>query len=162
MVGGDQDVFDRARVVLEALGRPTLVGGHGAGQLAKLVNQLICGVMIEAVAEGLLLARAAGCDPATVREALRGGFADSHVLERHGRRMLDRDFRAGGKARMHLKDLRTAMEVASALRLELPLLERTCDVYGELVALGDGELDHSAILLALERRNREAVAASSS
>jgi 2-hydroxy-3-oxopropionate reductase len=153
MVGGEADDFARARPVLNALGRATLVGGHGSGQLTKLVNQLICGAMIVAVAEGLLLAREAGCDPAIVSDALRGGYADSFVLQNHGRRMIDRDWRPGGKSATHLKDLRTAGELASSLELDLPLLRRTTTLYDELVAQGEGDLDHSAVMLLLERRN---------
>lgn len=153
MVGGAHADFDRATPIFDALGQSTLVGGHGAGQIAKLVNQLICGVAIEAVAEGLMLAQQAGCEPIRVRTALGGGFADSLVLEQHGARMLERDWRARGKARTHLKDSLTAAELASTVGLTLPLLESTLDLYRGLVEHGGGDLDHSAVLLELERRN---------
>jgi 2-hydroxy-3-oxopropionate reductase len=153
MVGGSKAAFERARPVFETLGRPTLVGPSGAGQLAKLANQLIVGVTIGAVAEALLLAAGGGADPAAVREALLGGFADSRILQLHGNRMLDRNFVPGGTARTQLKDLDSALAEARAAGLTLPILERVDALYRDLVAAGDGALDHSGLLVGLERLN---------
>ncbi|MCW2307964.1 NAD(P)-dependent oxidoreductase [Rhodobium gokarnense] len=154
MAGGTERDFARARPLFEAMGRPTRVGGHGAGQAAKLVNQAIVGVTIGAVSEGLLLARKTGCDPAAVREALMGGFATSRILELHGQRMLDRNWTPGGAVRMQLKDLENAVAAAKAAGLGLPLTEAARDAYRDLAERpGGGDLDHSAYLLWLEERN---------
>jgi 2-hydroxy-3-oxopropionate reductase len=155
MAGGDSAAFDGAQSILSLLGRPTHVGPAGAGQLAKLVNQVICGVTIGAVAEGLVLAASGGADPGAVREALFGGFADSRVLSEHGERMVKRDFVPGGAAQLHLKDLNTALEVARGLELELPLANTVRDLFADLVEHGCGGLDHSAILVELERRSHQ-------
>lgn len=154
MVGGDEADFARAVPVLRHLGRPTLVGPAGSGQLAKLCNQTIVALTIGAVAEALLLAAAGGADPAKVREALAGGYADSLILKVHGERMLTRSFAPGGPSRMQLKDLRNILDAARDAGLELPLASRVTDLYASLVANGGGELDHSALLLEIERRSR--------
>ncbi len=156
MVGGRREDFDRAHDIFAALGRATLVGPHGAGQIAKLANQIIVGVTIGAVAEALLLAAAAGADPAAVREALRGGHAESRILEQHGQRMIDRTFLPGGRGTIHLKDMNTIIEAARDASLELPLSEATRELFQALVDGGGGDYDHSALLLALERRNAPA------
>jgi 2-hydroxy-3-oxopropionate reductase len=154
MAGGAPEVFARVRHVLAAMGRPTHVGPAGAGQLAKLANQLIVAGTIATVAEALLLAERGGADPAAVREALLGGFADSTILRLHGARMLTRDFRPGGPAKWQLKDTRTLAALADRLGLELPLARLVDDLFADLVAHGDGELDHSALIRELRRRNR--------
>jgi 2-hydroxy-3-oxopropionate reductase len=152
MVGGDEADVDRARPVLEVLGATiTHVGGPGAGQIAKAANQLVVALNIQAVAEALSLARAAGADPAVVRQALLGGFADSRVLQEHGERMLTRDFEPGGALRLHLKDLRIALELAAAHGAALPAAEHVAAAVAALVDAGHGELDHSALLLGYER-----------
>lgn len=156
MVGGRREDFDRAKDIFAPLGRATLVGPHGAGQIAKLANQIIVGVTIGAVAEALLLAAAAGADPAAVREALRGGHAESRILEQHGQRMIDRAFLPGGRGQIHLKDMNTIVEAARDASIELPLSEATRELFQELVDGGGGDYDHSALLLALERRNAPA------
>ena len=156
MVGGRQGDFDRSADIFAALGRATLVGPHGSGQIAKLANQIIVGVTIGAVAEALLLAAAAGADPAAVREALRGGHAESRILEQHGQRMIERTFLPGGRGAIHLKDMNTIMEAARDASLELPLSEATRELFQALVDGGGGGYDHSALLLALERRNAPA------
>jgi len=156
MVGGEEEHFERALPVLEAMGRPTRVGPAGTGQLCKLVNQVIVAVTIGAVAEGLVLAEAGGADRAAVRDAIRGGFAESRVLDYHGRRMLERDFVAGGQSWMQLKDLDTVHDVAADVGVELPLLEQIRALFRAFVDDGNGSLDHSAILLELERRNDQA------
>jgi 2-hydroxy-3-oxopropionate reductase len=151
MVGGERAAFDRARPLLETLGRPTYVGPAGSGQLAKCVNQLVVAVTIGAVAEGLLLASAGGADPAAVREAILGGFAESRILREHGARMLTRDFEPGGRSRLQVKDLDTILDVAGGIALELPFASLARELFRDLVENGDGELDHSALLLELER-----------
>lgn len=153
MAGGTQAVFDAAYDVLSVLGRPTRVGPSGSGQLAKLANQAIVAVTIGAVAEALLLAAAGGADPAKVRDALGGGFADSIILKQHGQRMLDRNFVPGGPARLQAKDLRTILGEASALKLDLPLAKRVAELYESALEAGFGNCDHSALLLEIERRN---------
>jgi 2-hydroxy-3-oxopropionate reductase len=153
MAGGTPEDFERARPLLAHLGRPTLVGPSGSGQLAKLCNQIIVALSIGAVAEALLLARASGADPAKVREALTGGFADSLVLQVHGRRMIDRSFAPGGASRLQLKDLRTILATAAEAGVNLPLAGHVAEIYESLVANGGGELDHSALMIELERLN---------
>jgi 2-hydroxy-3-oxopropionate reductase len=156
MAGGAQNDFDRVRPVLEPLGRPTLVGPTGSGQLAKLCNQTIVALTIGAVAEALLLARAGGADPAKVREAMAGGYADSLILKVHGQRMIDRAFAPGGPSRLQLKDLHNILAAASAAGLDLPLASRVTALYESLVAGGGAELDHSALVLEIERRSEAA------
>jgi 2-hydroxy-3-oxopropionate reductase len=153
MVGGSPEVFESARTVLAAMGRPTLVGPTGCGQLSKLANQVIVAVTIGAVAEALTLAAAAGADPARIREALSGGLADSMILELHGQRMLDRAWVPGGLMTTQVKDLRTILSVAHELRLELPLCGHVAELFESAVEAGFGNCDHSALLLEIERRN---------
>lgn len=156
MAGGEEADIDAVRPIFNALGRSlTHVGPAGSGQLAKIANQMIVGVTIGAVAEALLLAKAGGADPARVREALLGGFADSTILRQHGKRMIDGDFKPGGRASTQLKDMRTAAAQASASGLDLPISALTRDLYKEMCAAGRGDLDHSALYLLLaERRGR--------
>jgi 2-hydroxy-3-oxopropionate reductase len=151
MAGGDAAVFERVRPVLGILGRPTLVGPAGSGQLAKLCNQIIVAVTIGAVSEALLLASAGGADPAKVREALTGGFADSLILQQHGGRMLERRFPAGGPSKLQLKDLRTVEAEAAAASLDLPFARQVTAMFQSLVDRGGGATDHSALLLEIER-----------
>lgn len=153
MAGGDAAVFERARPVLEILGRPTHIGPAGTGELAKLVNQLIVAGTITVLAEALLLAERGGADPAKVRDAIRGGFAGSTVLEQHGARMITGDFRPGGPAKHQLKDTGTAVALARAIGLDLPVAELVDRLFADLVAHGDGDLDHSAIIRELRRHN---------
>lgn len=153
MAGGKAADIARAQPVLSVLGKVTRIGDTGAGQLAKLANQAIVGITIEAVSEALLLAAAGGADPAAVREALLGGFAQSRVLDQHGERMLTRNFVAGAPARIQLKDMRMIEAQAQALGLALPLVSAVKDAYARLVAAGLGEVDHSGLLLGLEQDN---------
>jgi 2-hydroxy-3-oxopropionate reductase len=153
MVGGSPEAFETARPSLEVMGRPTLIGRSGCGQLAKLANQIIVAATIGAVAEALLLATAGGADPAKVREALTGGFADSMILKLHGERMLNRAWIPGGRTFTQVKDLRTVLEFASSVGLQLPLSSRVAELFELSVAAGFGEYDHSALLLALEKMN---------
>jgi 3-hydroxyisobutyrate dehydrogenase-like beta-hydroxyacid dehydrogenase len=153
MAGGDEALFARLRPVLEVMGRPTLVGAAGTGELAKLVNQLIVAGTIAIVAEGVLLAERGGADPAKVRTALLGGFASSTILDQHAPRMIAGDFRPGGPARHQLKDTATAVALARELGLGLPVTELVDGLFDDLVAHGDGDLDHSALIRELRRRN---------
>jgi 2-hydroxy-3-oxopropionate reductase len=153
MVGGSEADYARGEPVLQALGRPLRVGPAGAGQLAKLANQIIVGLEIAAVAEALLLASQGGAEPARVREAMSGGFADSLVLQIHGERMLERKFLPGGAARIHLKDFTNIVAEAEACGLELPFSRTALELFRSLVERGGGGYDHSALLLELEHRN---------
>jgi 2-hydroxy-3-oxopropionate reductase len=153
MAGGEPEAFVRVEPVLRAMGRPIHVGPHGAGQLAKLANQIIVGVTIGAVAEALLLAKEGGADPGKVREALRGGFAESRILELHGQRMVERDFVTKGRSVTHLKDLDNALDAADRLGVAAaPYTALTADLFRGLLEHA-GDLDHSGLLVELERRN---------
>jgi 2-hydroxy-3-oxopropionate reductase len=152
MVGGRAETLDEIRPVMRALCRTIVhVGPNGAGMLTKACNQLVVGSTIEAVAEALTLARAAGVDPARVREALLGGFAASRVLEVHGQRILDRDFEPGGRVSMHAKDAQIIIDTAASLDVPLPGFMPVAAGFEQLVANGSGELDHSALVLLLEQ-----------
>jgi 3-hydroxyisobutyrate dehydrogenase-like beta-hydroxyacid dehydrogenase len=158
MAGGTQDAFERACPLLEVMGRPTHVGPAGTGQLSKLVNQMIVASTIVTVAEAVLLAERGGADPAKVREALLGGFADSTILRQHALRMIERDFQAGGPAKYQVKDTTTAVKFGRTVGLELPILQVVDKLFGDMVAHGDGDLDHSAIICEIGRRNGLAIA----
>ncbi len=152
-VGGEAADMKRARPVLQSMGRPNLIGPLGAGQSAKLANQLIVAITIGAVAEAFKLGESAGCDPAILRTALRGGFADSRILELHGERMVKRDFAPGGRSRSQLKDIHNALAVAGEAGLKLPLADAAEAGFRSLVEDFDGgDLDHSAYYLWLEKR----------
>jgi 2-hydroxy-3-oxopropionate reductase len=153
MVGGSPDHFAYAEPVLRTLGTPTLVGPSGTGQVAKLGSQTVVAGAIAAVAEALLLAKASGADPAKVREAWLGGFADSKILRIHAMRMLNRDFRPGGHVRTHRKDLDAAIVSADSAGLNLPLLRFLHNTFVDLCDRGLGPADHAALVLALEARN---------
>ncbi len=128
------------------------MGEAGAGHTLKVINQLMVGLYIEAVAEALLLAERQGLEPRKVQEALKGGFADSKVLQIHGTRMIERRFVPGARVKTQLKDLRLAQKLAQQAGLQLPHLESALGFYAELEALGDGDLDHSALFKRLESR----------
>ncbi|WP_375257044.1 NAD(P)-dependent oxidoreductase [Citreimonas sp.] len=151
MAGGDAETFAIARPVLLALGRPVHVGPSGAGMLAKLANQAIVGITIGAVAEAMLLLERGGADPAAVRDALKGGFADSTVLQLHGARMTDRAFAPGALCTTQLKDMQNALAEAEALGLTLPMARAIRDRYLRLIDAHDGaaEMDHAALFLDL-------------
>ena len=151
MVGGKPEAFERAKPLFEKMGKNiTLVGGVGDGQTAKVANQIIVGLTIEAVAEGLTFAKKAGADPAKVRDALMGGFASSRILELHGERMIKRTFDPGFRIRLHRKDLSLAVDAAKALNLMLPNAAATQQLMNAAIAMGDGEMDHSALVRTLE------------
>jgi|TARA_R110000751_G_scaffold4113_11_gene19270 3-hydroxyisobutyrate dehydrogenase-like beta-hydroxyacid dehydrogenase len=148
MVGGEPDIFQRVDRIFKVLGnRVTYVGQAGAGQIAKAANQMIVGVTIAAIAESFSMAEEAGVNIASLREALTGGFADSTVLQQHGKRMIERNFEPGGKAITQRKDLYQALEFSETdLGLELPMTRLAMELYDELIDLGGGELDHSALI----------------
>ncbi|KIC47273.1 2-hydroxy-3-oxopropionate reductase [Ruegeria sp. ANG-S4] len=154
MVGGDLDVLERVRPVLSAMGRPVHVGPSGAGQLCKLANQSIVAVTISAVAEATLLAQQGGADPAALRAALKGGFADSVILQQHGERMSEGNFVPGGLSKFQLKDLDNTLEAARGLGIELPSTQSVRDRFEYLInEMGGAELDHSALYQELRKRN---------
>ena len=153
MAGGTLEDFERAGDILQPLGRATHVGPAGAGMLAKCTNQVIVAITIGAVAEGLLLAAAGGADPAAVRQAITGGFADSRILQEHGRRMLERDFVPGGPSRMQMKDLDTALDAAAEASVSLPITAKLQELFRALIDAGGKDFDHSALLLELERQS---------
>jgi len=147
MVGGDVDAFARARPILETVGkRVTHLGPVGSGQVTKLANQLIVAQTIDAVAQALRMAELAGVDPAMAREAMLGGFADSRILDLHGDRIVRRDFVAGGRAALQLKDVRLICELAESVGLNSPTLANSLERWEELVdRRGQGNLDHSGL-----------------
>jgi 2-hydroxy-3-oxopropionate reductase len=152
MVGGDETAFNKAKPLFEAMGKTvSLIGASGAGQVAKACNQILTGVGVAAVAEAMNFATKSGVDAAKVREALLGGFAYSRILENHGQRMLDRNFKPGFKAWMHQKDMRIVMEEAHRLGLALPSSAATAQMFNALVGSGLGEDDSIAMLKLLER-----------
>jgi 2-hydroxy-3-oxopropionate reductase len=152
MVGGKEKTFLRVKPLFNVLGKNVVhVGDHGAGQVAKACNQIVAALTIEAVSEALTFARKNGVDAARVREALMGGFAGSKILEVHGQRMLDNDFKPGFKVRLHQKDLRIVMEDAHQLGIGLPGAALVAQHLNALMGSGDGELDSSAIVKVIER-----------
>ena len=152
MVGGKPEAFERVRPLFEVMGKKvTLVGASGAGQVAKACNQILTGVGVIAVAEALNFARASGVDAAKVREALLGGSAYSAILENHGQRMLERNFKPGFKAWMHQKDLRIVMEEAHRLGLMLPSAAAAAQLFNAMIGAGMGEDDSIGVLQLLER-----------
>lgn len=153
MAGGKAQDFTRAQPVFAVLGRATHVGPHGAGQLAKLANQMIVGITIGAVAEALLFAAKGGADMAKVREAISGGFADSRILALHGQRMVERDFAPRGRMTVQLKDLDNALITAQEIGFDAPITTLFDTLYRDGVEHGLGQLDHSGLFVELASRN---------
>ena len=152
MVGGPEGTFERVRPIFALMGKNiTLVGGNGDGQTAKVANQIIVALNIEAVAEALLFAAKAGADPARVRQALMGGFAASKILEVHGERMVKRTFDPGFRIELHQKDLNLALSSARALGMSLPNTAMAQELFNSCVAHGGKAWDHSAMVRALEK-----------
>ncbi|MFY8084758.1 MAG: 2-hydroxy-3-oxopropionate reductase [Rubrivivax sp.] len=152
MVGGDEAVFERVKPLFALMGKNiTRVGAAGAGQVAKVANQIIVALNIEAVAEALLFAAKAGVDPAQVRQALMGGFAASRVLEVHGERMIKRTFDPGFRIELHQKDLNLALSSARALGVSLPNTATAQELFSACAAHGGRAWDHSAMVRALEK-----------
>jgi len=155
MAGGEDGAFEKARPLLSAMGRPTLVGPSGTGQLAKLANQGIVATTIGIVAEAMLLMQSAGADMNRLREALKGGFADSIILQQHGKRMAEGDFTPGGRSVLQLKDLNNLLEEATSLGLALPQAELQQARYHRFVYELDGaDLDHAGLFLELKDRQK--------
>ena len=154
MVGGEAESFAKAEPVLSAMGRPVHVGPSGSGQLSKLANQGIVAVTIAAVAEAMLLLREGGADPAAVRAALKGGFADSTILQQHGARMTEGDFAPGGLSKLQLKDLDNLLHESGGLGLSLPTAQMVRDRFSHFVHQMDGaDKDHSGLYLELLAQN---------
>ena len=157
MVGGSDQAFQQALPWLQILGeRITHVGDTGAGQIAKSANQMIVGLTIAAVAEAFTLANANGVEPEKIREALFGGFAHSRILELHGERMIKNDFQARAKCSIQRKDIKEAIELASASNCNLPSLETNLKLWDYMIEENMGDLDHSALLLAISGQKKEA------
>ena len=151
MCGGSSETFDKARPLLEKLGKNiTLVGDNGAGQTCKVANQIVVALTIEAVGEALLFASRAGADPTKVRQALMGGLATSRILELHGERMIKRTFDPGFRIELHQKDLNLALSSARALGVSLPNTASAQELFNACAAHGGAKWDHSAMVRALE------------
>ena len=155
MVGGEQDVFNEALDVLKAMGNPTLVGPVGSGQVSKLANQIIVGLTIGAVAEAITLCEKAGANPNKMIKALSGGWADSKILQTHGKRMIDKDFTPKGRTSVHLKDMNNILECANSHNTHLPISNLVKEMYKTLVENGHGETDHSSLYKEIERINKK-------
>jgi len=152
MVGGSDAGFARVKPLFELMGKNiTLVGGNGDGQTAKVANQIIVALNIEAVSEALLFAAKAGADPAKVRQALMGGFAASRILEVHGERMINRTFNPGFRIELHQKDLNLALQSARAMGMSLPNTATAQELFNSCAAHGGKAWDHSAMVRALEK-----------
>ena len=152
MVGGQPEVFEEIKPYFQVMGKNIVhVGANGDGQTCKVANQIVVALTIEAVGEALLFASRAGADPAKVREALLGGFAHSRILELHGERMIKRSFDPGFRIRLQQKDLNLALQAARSLGLSLPNTATAQELLNAVAANGGSELDHSALVLALEK-----------
>ncbi len=159
MCGGSEAAFAKVKPLFDLLGKNiTLVGGNGDGQTCKVANQIIVALTIEAVGEALLFASKAGADPAKVRQALMGGFANSRILEVHGERMVKRTFNPGFRIELHQKDLNLALSGARALGISLPNTATAQELFNSCVAHGGGAWDHSAMVRALEMMANHEVA----
>ncbi len=152
MVGGSAKAFERAKPIFQIMGKNIVyMGAAGAGQVTKAANQIVVAGTIACVSEALLLAAKAGVDPAKVREALMGGFAQSRILELHGNRMLQRNFQPGFKIKLHRKDMSIILNTARELGVALPTSAVVAELMNALIANGSGDLDHSAIVTILEK-----------
>jgi len=155
MVGGEQKVFDNVIDVLKAMGNPTLVGPLSSGQVSKLANQIIVGLTIGAVAEAVTLCEKAGANPNKMIKALSGGWADSKILQTHGKRMIEKDFTPKGRTSVHLKDMNNILECAESYKTHLPISNLVKEMYKRLVENGHGEKDHSSLYKEIERINKK-------
>jgi 2-hydroxy-3-oxopropionate reductase len=152
MVGGPVDVFEQVKPVFELLGKNIVhIGDHGAGQTCKVANQIVVALTIEAVSEALVFASKAGVDPMKVRTALLGGSAQSRILDLHGERMIQRNFTPGFRIRLHQKDLNLAQQSARSMGISLPNTAMAQELFNAVAAQGGIDLDHSAMVLALEK-----------
>lgn len=152
MVGGTETAFQRALPIFQAMGKNIVrVGDAGAGQVTKAANQVVVGLTIQAIGEALVLATKAGVDPAKVRQALLGGFASSRVLDVHGQRALDRNFKPGARVRTHYKDLDIALALGKEFQVPLPATAHVHELFAALIAAGNGNLDHSSLITLIEQ-----------
>ena len=155
MVGGDEETFKQCYDLLKILGNPTLVGPVSSGQISKLANQIIVGVTIGAVAEAVTLCEKSGTNPNKMIEALSGGWADSKILQTHGKRMIDKDFTPKGKTTTQLKDMTNIINAGKAVETHLPISSLIKEMYKDLVADGHGNTDHSSLYNAIEKINKK-------
>ena len=155
MVGGDEKIFKECYDLLKILGNPTLVGPVTSGQISKLANQIIVGVTIGAVAEAITLCEKSGTNPSKMIEALSGGWADSKILQTHGKRMIDKDFSPKGKTTTQLKDMTNIINAGKAVETHLPISSLIKEMYKDLVANGHGNTDHSSLYNAIEKINKK-------
>ncbi len=151
MVGGKKRIFNKVKNLLNTMGKVTYVGKTGSGQVAKLANQAIVGITIGAVSEALILSKAAGANPRAVREAIKNGFAGSPILENHGKRILENNFKPGGKCSTQLKDMENIIQTARDSNVHLPISDKVKKLYALMVKQGKSNLDHSALYLLLKR-----------
>ena len=155
MVGGNEETFKNCYELLKKMGNPTLVGPVSSGQISKLANQIIVGVTIGAVAEAITLCEKSGTNPNKMIEALSGGWADSKILQTHGKRMIDKDFTPKGKTSTHLKDMNNILECANSYNTQLPISNLVKEMYKSLVDKGHGNTDHSSLYNEIERINKK-------
>ena len=151
MAGGKKRIFNKVKNLLNTMGKVTYVGKTGSGQVAKLANQAIVGITIGAVSEALILSKAAGANPRAVREAIKTGFAGSPILENHGKRILENNFKPGGKCSTQLKDMENIIQTARDSNVHLPISDKVKKLYALMVKQGKSNLDHSALYLLLKR-----------
>ena len=155
MVGGDEKTFKECFNLLKILGNPTLVGPVSSGQISKLANQIIVGVTIGAVAEAVTICEKSGTNPSKMIEALSGGWADSKILQTHGKRMINKDFSPKGKTTTQLKDMTNIINAGKAVETHLPISSLIKEMYKDLVADGHGNTDHSSLYNAIEKINKK-------
>ena len=155
MVGGDEETFKNCYELLKKMGNPTLVGPVSSGQISKLANQIIVGVTIGAVAEAVTLCEKSGTNPNKMIEALSGGWADSKILQTHGKRMIDKDFTPKGKTTTQLKDMTNIINAGKAVETHLPISSLIKEMHNDLVADGHGNTDHSSLYNAIEKINKK-------
>ena len=155
MVGGDEETFKNCYELLKKMGNPTLVGPVSSGQISKLANQIIVGVTIGAVAEAVTLCEKSGTNPNKMIEALSGGWADSKILQTHGKRMIDKDFTPKGKTTTQLKDMTNIINAGKAVETHLPISSLVKEMYKDLVTDGHGNTDHSSLYNAIEKINKK-------
>ena len=155
MVGGNEETFKNCYELLKKMGNPTLVGPVSSGQISKLANQIIVGVTIGAVAEAITLCEKSGTNPNKMIEALSGGWADSKILQTHGKRMIDKDFTPKGKTTTQLKDMTNIVNAGKAVETHLPISSLIKEMYKDLVADGHGNTDHSSLYNAIEKINKK-------
>ena len=155
MVGGEEKIFNECFDLLKILGNPTLVGPVSSGQISKLANQIIVGVTIGAVAEAVTLCEKSGTNPSKMIEALSGGWADSKILQTHGKRMINKDFSPKGKTTTQLKDMTNIINTGKAADLHLPISNLIKEMYKNLVDDGLGDTDHSSLYNEIEKINKK-------